>query len=381
MARSPISILQEFVVKQGYIPTYDFFIHNNYFGCKVTCGDLSIDGEGKSKKEAKVNAATNMLLMLTKNTSLHTTNNSLSTIAQSGKSTESYGTVSSVTQSNQAIKDINNEQNICENIYEYKSICTFINYVGQLQEYCVQQYNTTGNISYNVIDESGPPHMKIFIIEACFGSSQAQGSGQTKKTAKQEAARNLLQLLKKESYPRQVQATNVNCANTLNQEKLEYQIQKLGVAISECTISKPLLKEADILKKAKSLYLQTTSTNTSKFYSKGLIKDSHALFEETYSSRISSSLREKLQVIHNKRDKSMIKENSYSIIREVKQDIENEFGGKVQLFDIPSKQAYVIGLRLLSKPNITQLGMGVTKTEAETRAMYNLIVVILTLLN
>lgn len=173
----------------------------------------------------------------------------------------------------------------------------------------------------------------------------------------------------------------MNCANTLNQEKLEYQIQKLGVAISECTISKPLLKEADILKKAKSLYLQTTSTNTSKFYSKGLIKDSHALFEETYSSRISSSLREKLQVIHNKRDKSMIKENSYSIIREVKQDIENEFGGKVQLFDIPSKQAYVIGLRLLSKPNITQLGMGVTKTEAETRAMYNLIVVILTLLN
>lgn len=69
MVKSPISFLQEFAIKQGYVPMYDFKIMNtinnsNHFSCRVVCKDLSAVGTGNSKKQAKQKAAENMLLLL-----------------------------------------------------------------------------------------------------------------------------------------------------------------------------------------------------------------------------------------------------------------------------------------------------------------------------
>lgn len=133
MARSAISTLQEFSVKQGYMPVYNFYNNsNNYFCCKVTYRDLSIDGQGRNKKEAKTNAATNMLLMLHKNTILHTADNSsFPTIVQNRKSAELL--ISPLSQSNQTIENITIKQSIHKNIHEIDPASTFTNYVGQLQ--------------------------------------------------------------------------------------------------------------------------------------------------------------------------------------------------------------------------------------------------------
>ena len=51
--------------------------------------------------------------------------------------------------------------------------------------------------SYNIIESSGPDHMKMFIAEVLVeGSVIAQGSGPSKKKAESEAARIALELLK-----------------------------------------------------------------------------------------------------------------------------------------------------------------------------------------
>lgn len=67
MAKSPISFLQEFGMKQGYIPLYEFMTVNgqsNQFFCKVICKDKSADATGNSKKAAKHKAAEKMLILL-----------------------------------------------------------------------------------------------------------------------------------------------------------------------------------------------------------------------------------------------------------------------------------------------------------------------------
>lgn len=48
---------------------------------------------------------------------------------------------------------------------------------------------------YRVIDESGPDHDKIFTVSMSAGKIQTQGTGKSKKSAEQDAARNGLDLL------------------------------------------------------------------------------------------------------------------------------------------------------------------------------------------
>lgn len=71
-----------------------------------------------------------------------------------------------------------------------------IDYKSSLQEYL--QAQRLGPASYRVASEAGPEHRKIFMVEARAGShGAARGSGNSKKTAEQQAARTLLELLKK----------------------------------------------------------------------------------------------------------------------------------------------------------------------------------------
>ena len=56
-----------------------------------------------------------------------------------------------------------------------------------LQE--IVQANMTGNVSYELIDEQGPDHNKIFEVEARIGrKAWGRGKGSSKKSAEQQAA-------------------------------------------------------------------------------------------------------------------------------------------------------------------------------------------------
>jgi len=66
MSKTPVSILQEMMVKQGMIPDYELIHdgggrHVNTFTYRVTCDGLSATGTGRCKKDAKHEAAKAML--------------------------------------------------------------------------------------------------------------------------------------------------------------------------------------------------------------------------------------------------------------------------------------------------------------------------------
>lgn len=71
-----------------------------------------------------------------------------------------------------------------------------IDYKSALQEHL--QAERLGPASYRVLSEAGPEHRKIFMVEArAGGHGAARGSGNNKKTAEQQAARTLLDQLRK----------------------------------------------------------------------------------------------------------------------------------------------------------------------------------------
>ncbi|XP_029168745.1 protein PF14_0175-like isoform X3 [Nylanderia fulva] len=69
MANSPINLLQELLIKQGYAPVYDYVGTKkdglyDQFVYRVQCKKFNAEGSGNTKKEAKKNAAEKMLLLL-----------------------------------------------------------------------------------------------------------------------------------------------------------------------------------------------------------------------------------------------------------------------------------------------------------------------------
>lgn len=66
MSKTPVSILQEMMVKMQMIPNYELIhdgggTHMNTFTYRVTCEGLIATGTGRSKKDAKHEAAKAML--------------------------------------------------------------------------------------------------------------------------------------------------------------------------------------------------------------------------------------------------------------------------------------------------------------------------------
>ncbi|MHA6258679.1 ribonuclease III [Sporosarcina sp. CAU 1771] len=72
-----------------------------------------------------------------------------------------------------------------------------MDYKSRLQE-IVQQTNS-GQLHYEVIEEKGPAHAKVFVTAVLLGSTElGKGSGKSKKEAEQEAARHAIQELKRQ---------------------------------------------------------------------------------------------------------------------------------------------------------------------------------------
>lgn len=68
--KTPVSVLQELLSRRGITPSYDLVqiegaIHEPTFRYRVTYGNKDAMGAGKSKKEAKHQAARNLIDKLT----------------------------------------------------------------------------------------------------------------------------------------------------------------------------------------------------------------------------------------------------------------------------------------------------------------------------
>jgi ribonuclease-3 len=74
---------------------------------------------------------------------------------------------------------------------------TFFNYKSYLLEF--SQSKNWGAPQYTVVEESGPDHQKLFLIEVCVNKKwKAVGKGPNKKSAEQKAAKNTLKVMSEE---------------------------------------------------------------------------------------------------------------------------------------------------------------------------------------
>lgn len=160
--KTPVSVLQELLSRRGITPTYDLVqiegaIHEPTFRYRVTYGNKDAMGAGKSKKEAKHQAARNLIDKLT---GLHITDQILPPIPNGSK-------------------DIDGKVNG--------------NPIGWLQELCMARRWPPP--FYETQSEIGLPHERQFTI-ACHVSTYSEtGRGKSKKEAKRLAAHQMWQRL------------------------------------------------------------------------------------------------------------------------------------------------------------------------------------------
>lgn len=361
-------MLQELLVKKGAVPLYTFTnktINENrtLFVCNVSYNKFYASGEGNSKKEAKHTAAENMLSLLE-------ANNEVSILADK----------SSVAN----IKPKSFEMNEKISSPSCQPSTLVCNYIGMLQELCQQEKINPKEIHYKDLYQDGQDHQKIFTIEVILGSKKATGTGPCKKSAKQEAARKLLMSLNSK-----VVNSNVNNAieldrtkldifsintNDLKKKMLESAIRDLGTEILEATDKETSLV-VELSEKAKSLYLESFTER----YNRGIdqeidpsqIQNFHILFKSNYFCKIPYDTRKKMQIIQ---DNCNYQTN---LMHEIREEIERLLEVKIRFSICRGEKNHIAFAHLMSKPRVTQVGVGNTETIAKSCAIHNLVKAIL----
>jgi len=168
-SKTPVSILQEMCIRKGDVPQYELIhdgggSHEALFKYKVLVGEMSAIGSGRSKKEAKHDAAKCLLNRLN---------------AQGETSAADPDTVGVLD-----VSDITSP---------YKGMLQE-NAVGALQELCMM--NDIQVPEYTVTGDEGPPHAKQFTIMCQVSKLKESAVARTKKQAKQQAAFKMLNTLR-----------------------------------------------------------------------------------------------------------------------------------------------------------------------------------------
>ncbi|XP_046467878.1 protein Loquacious [Neodiprion pinetum] len=172
MSKTPVSILQEMMVKKCTIPNYELIhngggSHENTFTYQVTCDGLSATGMGRCKKDAKHEAAKAMLETIAK---VNGYPQLPASPAQSPKHNSSTAEAPTAAQTS--------------------SNMAFINAIGTLQELCAD--NNLQEPRYENVSDVGPPHARVFTIHCIVSTFVERGIATTKRQAKHEAAKKMM---------------------------------------------------------------------------------------------------------------------------------------------------------------------------------------------
>lgn len=160
-SKTAVSVLNEFLVSRGATARFDLIhnetgSHNPVFVYRVQALGKFADGEGRSKQQAKHQAARNLIDLL----------------------------------------GILENKEIAEEVVDVsvpeESEC--FNAVGELADYCYM--NNHPEPVYDTINEAGPPHAKIFLVRCSVSQIHECGESGKKKIAKQVSAAKMLRRLK-----------------------------------------------------------------------------------------------------------------------------------------------------------------------------------------
>ncbi|XP_078046748.1 interferon-inducible double-stranded RNA-dependent protein kinase activator A [Augochlora pura] len=172
MIKTPVSILQEMMVKQQTVPDYQLIhdgggTHMNTFTYQVSCDGLSATGTGRSKKDAKHEAAKAML------EAIATHRGYLQLPAPTSQSPLRTPLPPVIPETERLPPNV-----------------PFVNAVGALKELCLE--NSLQEPVYVQVSDVGPPHRKVFTFLCNVANFKETGVARTKKQAKQEAAKKML---------------------------------------------------------------------------------------------------------------------------------------------------------------------------------------------
>ncbi|CAK9825290.1 Interferon-inducible double-stranded RNA-dependent protein kinase activator A [Anthophora retusa] len=287
MSKTPVSILQEMMIQEKIVPNYEL-IH---------------DGGGRSKKDAKHEAANAVLKIIIEHRGYPQLPASESPVR---------------TPLPPPVPEV---QRIPPDV-------PFVNAVGVLHTLCLQ--NNLEDPKYVLISDVGPPHAKVFTIQCGVATFQEVGIARTKKQAKQEAAKKLLDKLTDivPDMNEQISETksDISCgASFFKDIKTSIKKYKLGIKISEYHTE--LLNNIDI--------------------------------------EVRNDLITKLE--------SLLSENHIYISAEVVQDIYSRFENilsvigldmLIECLQVVTAEKYAVCAKLMCTPNIVEIAIGNTETEA-----------------
>nr|AGH30333.1 R2D2 [Nilaparvata lugens] len=168
-SKTPVSTLHELFVVKGITPYYNLVVngvgsHNPVFKYRLECGDIVSHGTGKSKKEAKHDAAQNALNQLKNN----------------GLFTEELQEQTVVDEANIPVAS------------PYQDVLKE-NVVGTLTALCTS--NRISEPVYELIGEEGPPHSKTFTIQCSVLHLKEVAQARTKKQAKHKSSKQMIDKL------------------------------------------------------------------------------------------------------------------------------------------------------------------------------------------
>ncbi|KAL7304211.1 hypothetical protein TKK_0003405 [Trichogramma kaykai] len=171
-AKTPVSLLQEMMIKQGCVPNWQLIHdggggHENTFTFGVTCDGLKAQGTGRSKKDAKHNAAKALLQKIAERNNLPQLPPS---VTESPVRTPQPIELPASTQ--------------------LPPDMPFHNAIGNLKDLCT--INHLRDLKFETIDEVGPPHARIFTVECTVSTFREIGIATSKKEAKHRAAKEML---------------------------------------------------------------------------------------------------------------------------------------------------------------------------------------------
>lgn len=172
MSKTPVSILQEYCARISAVPQYDLVVngvgtHDPLFKYRLTVCEVTAYGSGKSKKEAKHDAAREALTLLP------------------------------VNQFNKNSSDISNRvvtEDPVDDITSPYHGALKENAIGELITICAN--NKLPDPEYKMTGEEGPPHAKLFTYECHVANLIETAASRTKKQAKHLSAKNMLERLK-----------------------------------------------------------------------------------------------------------------------------------------------------------------------------------------
>ncbi|CAK9805152.1 Interferon-inducible double-stranded RNA-dependent protein kinase activator A [Anthophora plagiata] len=325
MSKTPVSILHEMMVQEKILPNYELIhdgggTHMNTFTYRVTCGNFTANGTGRSKKNAKHEAAKAVLEMI---------------VAHRGYPQLPASESPVRTPLPPPVPEV---QRIPPDV-------PFVNAVGVLQTLCLQ--NNLEDPKYTLISDVGPPHAKVFTIQCGVATFQEVGIARTKKQAKQEAAKKLLDKL-------------TDIVPDMNEQIVEYKSNSLPCEAS---------------------FFKDIKTSIKKFKLGIKISEYHTELQNNIDIEVKKDLITKLE--------SLLPENYNNISAELVQDIHSRFENMLSIIGldmlieclkvIPPKK-YAVVVKLMCTPNIVEIAIGSTETEATFYVLLKVIKCLLMLL-